>query len=549
MVRAASARQRELGQNFLVDRNILDVIERLAGARRATTSCSRSAAARGSSPSGWRRRRRHVHVVELDRRLARSAAAGAWQAHDNVTLHFADALALDLAALAPAPTKVVANLPYGGGRDRRPAHDRRAAERRVVGRDGPARGRRALRRRARHVAPTAIPSVLAQLACEVKVLRPISPPVFRPVPNVDSVLLGLRRIGPGADPWLAAARARRLRPPPQGAGRLAGARSGRCRPDVRERARAALAQLGHPADERAERLAPEEFRELAARLRDDAARAAPAKINLCLFLGPTRADGRHELVTVFESVSLFDDLEIAEAAVDEVICAGVAGRNLVADAIAGLRAAGWSAPPVRVVIDKRIPVAAGMGGGSADAAAMLRCASRLAPVDAAAIAEIAAGLGADVPGQLRPGPSLGTGAGEVIAPVAELAPYGVLVLPQPFGLATRDVYAEADRLGLARPPGRLAVLAATLSGGPPDRLVNDLEPAALSLAPQLAAVLDRARGAGADDALVCGSGPTVIGVFRGPDGGPRSRRAVAELGEGIAAVPVGAGGGAPAPKQ
>jgi 4-diphosphocytidyl-2-C-methyl-D-erythritol kinase len=180
---------------------------------------------------------------------------------------------------------------------------------------------------------------------------------------------------------------------------------------------------------------------------------------------------------------------------------------------------------------------------------MLRCAPRLAPVDAAAVTEIAAALGADVPGQLCPGPSLGTGAGETIAAVAELAPYGVLVLPQPFGLATGDVYAEADRLGLARPQGRLDVLAAKLTGGLPGRLVNDLEPAALSLAPQLAAVLDRARRAGADDALVCGSGPTVIGVFRGEDGERRARRAVAELGEGIAVVPVRAGADAPVPKE
>jgi 16S rRNA (adenine1518-N6/adenine1519-N6)-dimethyltransferase len=115
-----------------------------------------------------------------------------------------------------------------------------------------------------------VPSVLAQLACEVKVLRPVSRHVFRPVPNVDSVLLGLRRHGPGGDPELTrvvhAAFAHRRKAL---AGSLALAQGGAAPgfgSDVRERARAALVELGHPADERAERLSPEEFRALADRL-------------------------------------------------------------------------------------------------------------------------------------------------------------------------------------------------------------------------------------------------------------------------------------------
>jgi 4-diphosphocytidyl-2-C-methyl-D-erythritol kinase len=268
---------------------------------------------------------------------------------------------------------------------------------------------------------------------------------------------------------------------------------------------------------------------------------APAKINLCLYLGPTRADGRHELVTVFDSVSLFDDMEIAESTADEVICEGVMGPNLVADAVAGLRAAGWSAPPLRIVIHKRIPVAAGMGGGSADAAAMLRAAARFAPVDAATVAGIGARLGADVPSQLRPGASLGTGAGEIVVPLGQLEPYGVVVLPQPFPLATRDVYEEADRLGLARSGTELRQLAADLTRRLPDRLINDLEPAALSLAPQIGDVLARVREVGADDAIVCGSGPTVIGVFRATDGECRAGQAAAALKEGFSVVPVRAG--------
>jgi 4-diphosphocytidyl-2-C-methyl-D-erythritol kinase len=263
---------------------------------------------------------------------------------------------------------------------------------------------------------------------------------------------------------------------------------------------------------------------------------AYAKINLCLFIGPTRDDGRHELVTLFDSVGLCDELTFAEAATgaDRVRCDGVTGPNLVGDALAALRDAGWQAPPLEVTIEKRIPVAAGMGGGSADAAAMLRAAPRLAPVATGAVAEIAARLGADVPSQLGGGPSLGTGAGERIEPLAPLAPYGVLVIPQPIALSTADVYRESDRLGLPRSREELDRLRASLHAVLPERLtpelmVNDLQPASLSLAPRISAALDAAAGAGADRAIVCGSGPTVIGVFAGADGEGRAAEAASAL--------------------
>jgi 4-diphosphocytidyl-2-C-methyl-D-erythritol kinase len=257
---------------------------------------------------------------------------------------------------------------------------------------------------------------------------------------------------------------------------------------------------------------------------------APAKINLCLLLGPTRADGRHELVTLFDSVSLCDDLEVRSGTRDEVVCDGVTGPNLVDAALRQLRRAGWDAPPVTVTITKRIPVAAGMGGGSADAAALLRLAPRLAPVAGGVLAEIAAGLGADVPGQLHPGPSLGTGAGEILARAPDLPPYAVVVLPQGFPLTTAEVYREADRLGLARPSGELASLGAQLMAAlPAGLIVNDLEPAALSLAPGIDDARRAARDAGADQSIVCGSGPTVIGVFWCADGSDRARAAVARL--------------------
>lgn len=262
---------------------------------------------------------------------------------------------------------------------------------------------------------------------------------------------------------------------------------------------------------------------------------AYAKVNLCLFLGPTRADGRHELLTLFDSLTLADGLEVTPGpSGDRVVCAGVRGPNLVADALAALRAAGWDAPGLRVAIEKRIPVAAGMGGGSADAAAILRLAPRLAAVDPDVLAEIAAGLGADVPAQVDPGPSIGTGAGEVLQPLAALPPYAVLVLPQPFPLSTAAVYREADRLGLARTSDELSALHAELTAAVPDRLpdaliVNDLQPAAVSLAPVIENALQAARDAGADRALVCGSGPTVIGLYTGGGGLERAAAAVQTL--------------------
>lgn len=285
---------------------------------------------------------------------------------------------------------------------------------------------------------------------------------------------------------------------------------------------------------------------------------APAKVNLSLFLGPTRDDGRHELVTLFDSLTLADELAVTPSERDEVICAGVSGPNLVGAALAALRAAGWTAPPVRVRIEKRIPVAAGMGGGSADAAAMLRLAPRLAPVAGATVARIAAGLGADVPSQLVPGPSIGTGAGEIVAPLPALAPYGLLVLPQPFPLSTPDVYREADRLGLARPPDELAALrrrlaAAAASDLPAGLLVNDLQPAALSLAPVIWKALAAAERAEADHVLVCGSGPTVMGLFAGADGPDRARQATERLRAdwpgARAAAPVGGGVSEPTPNE
>ena len=250
---------------------------------------------------------------------------------------------------------------------------------------------------------------------------------------------------------------------------------------------------------------------------------APAKVNLSLFLGGTRADGRHRLVTVFESLSLADVLEL-ELAGDEdaVVCPGIEGENLALRALVGLRARGWDAPPVRVSIEKRIPVAAGMAGGSADAAATLRMAMAVAPGRAEEVEQLAVELGADVPSQLLPGVALGTGAGEMVEHFAALPEHAFVVVPSEFALATPDVFREADRLGLQRSGDELDALYERLVGAlapephlPAELLVNDLEPAAVSLCPWCDEALEAVRAAGAGHAMVSGSGPTVVGIWWG----------------------------------
>jgi 4-diphosphocytidyl-2-C-methyl-D-erythritol kinase len=245
---------------------------------------------------------------------------------------------------------------------------------------------------------------------------------------------------------------------------------------------------------------------------------APAKLNLCLYLGRRRDDGLHDLCSLFEPLELADLIEVSPAARDEVVCPGVEGENLAARALAGLRERGWGHEPLRVEIEKRVPVAAGLGGGSGDAAAILR----LAAGEVADLQQLAAELGADVPSQLRPALALVQGAGEWVEPLPQPAEHAAVLLPGGGGLSTAAVFAEADRLGLGRGDEELAELAARLGEAAgagaspldyPDLLVNDLEPAALSLRPDVGEALQKLRAAGAPIAILSGSGPTAVGLF------------------------------------
>lgn len=255
--------RRDLGQNFLVDSNILGVIERLAELDRGDVVLEIGGGL-GVLSEYLASKCSHVHVVELDAALV-PALEQALAAFPNHTLHVADAMALDLAALDPRPDKVVANLPYGIAAsailrtiEELPSVTRCVGmvQKEVGARFAAGPG----------TSEYGIPSVLAQLSCDVRVARAVSRTVFFPVPNVDSVLVRLDRTGPAPEPQLRAlvqaafahrrkALARSLDLAPGFA------------PDVRERARAVLVEMGHPADVRAERLTPEDFRTLGQRLR------------------------------------------------------------------------------------------------------------------------------------------------------------------------------------------------------------------------------------------------------------------------------------------
>jgi 16S rRNA (adenine1518-N6/adenine1519-N6)-dimethyltransferase len=253
--------KRDLGQNFLIDSNILGVIDRAAQLEDGHDVVLEIGGGLGVLSEHLAQRAAHVHVVELDRALV-PALEDALAGHSNTTLHVGDAMALDLHALRPAPTKVVANLPYGIAAS--------AILRTIEELDGVTRWVAMVQREVgERLAATpgtpayGVPSVLAQLACEVRVERAIARTVFHPVPNVDSVLVVLVRTGPAAPPALRALVQAAFAHRRKALARSLALAPGLGGADVRERAREAVQRLGHPADVRAERLSPSDFRALA----------------------------------------------------------------------------------------------------------------------------------------------------------------------------------------------------------------------------------------------------------------------------------------------
>lgn len=253
---------------------------------------------------------------------------------------------------------------------------------------------------------------------------------------------------------------------------------------------------------------------------------APAKVNLELGVGPARDDGFHSLSTVYQAVGLYDDVTARTA--PEWGCS-VQGRdservpqdesNLAVRA-ARLLAEHYGDPdPVHLSIHKEIPVAGGMAGGSADAAAALVACDALwgLNLDREDLAAVAAQVGSDVPFQLYGGTAVGSGRGELVTPVLAQGTYNWVFVPSAErGLATPEVYAAFDerhagrRVGEPKPGAEL--MSALRSGDPhalADALSNDLQADAVALQPQISEVIEAAMGFGALAAIVSGSGPTV----------------------------------------
>ncbi len=256
----------------------------------------------------------------------------------------------------------------------------------------------------------------------------------------------------------------------------------------------------------------------------------PAKLNLVLAVGPARSDGYHELATVFHAVSLYDTVEARPAAEITVVVTGeraagvpTGSTNLAARAAAELRRATGVRAGVRLNISKRIPVAAGLAGGSADAAASLVACDALwgTRLSGGRLAALAAGLGSDVPFALEGGTAIGTGRGERLTAVTAGATFHWVLATTGSGLSTPAVYAELDRLRGGRPVPSPevdpAVLEALRRGEPvalAATLRNDLQPAACALRPDLRGTLDAGERAGALAGIVSGSGPTCAFLAR-----------------------------------
>jgi 4-diphosphocytidyl-2-C-methyl-D-erythritol kinase len=270
----------------------------------------------------------------------------------------------------------------------------------------------------------------------------------------------------------------------------------------------------------------------------------PAKVNLQLSVGPARPDGYHELVTVFHAVSLYDEVTVTHAERGRVTVTGE-GAGSVPDgdgnlamraaaalakaaglpprriprAVSGTTADGAGRTGVAIEIRKRIPVAAGLAGGSADAAAALVACNELwqAGLSQQELAEVAAGIGSDVAFALFGGTSVGQGRGERLSPALVSGQYHWVLAFADGELLTPDVYAACDRIRAARgvkvatPRPSTELMAALRSGDPAEvgpLLTNELQPAAVSLRPELRRTLAVGREYGALGAVVSGSGPT-----------------------------------------
>jgi 4-diphosphocytidyl-2-C-methyl-D-erythritol kinase len=288
----------------------------------------------------------------------------------------------------------------------------------------------------------------------------------------------------------------------------------------------------------------------------------PAKVNLQLAVGPVRPDGYHGVVTVYQALSLFDEVTVSSAERNKIVVTGedadavpTGPANLASKAVTALAKAtgrrGRERSAVRIEIRKRIPMAAGLAGGSADAAATLVACNELwrTGLSQKDLCDVGASLGSDVPFALIGGTAVGRGRGEQLTAALVAGTYHWALAFASGGLSTPEVYATCDRLRAARAasggdgtvsagvldPELSGPLMTALRSGDPaavgPALINDLQPAAITLRPELRRALTAGREQGAVGAIVSGSGPTC--AFLARDARQASDLAVSLTGAGI----------------
>jgi 16S rRNA (adenine1518-N6/adenine1519-N6)-dimethyltransferase len=553
-----------LGQHYLADPNTARKVARLAGIEPGETVLEVGPGL-GSLTLALREAGAEVVAVEADARLL-PALAEVLGDDPGVRVEVADALRVDLAALAPTARRLVANLPYSiaAGLVLKVLAEAPAIDQLVV-----MVQREVGERLAAAPGSAAYGAPSAKLAAQAtaRVLAPVSRRVFVPEPHVDSVLLGVTR---RRHPALAGLE-------PAEVGEVVDAAFGQRRKTLRNALRglgldaAGVEALGAAAGVdlglRAERLDVAAFAALAAGRksilnRSPAAATMPghrrrggtlvasqqrqpgdhapatslrvraaAKVNLGLYVGPLRPDGRyHEVVSVLQSIAIWDELEVE--VVPEGLGLEVSGgglppseTNLVLVAARELARRSRDLPGARFRLRKGIPVSAGLGGGSADGAAALLALDRLwgLRLPAVNLHTMAAEVGSDVPFCIGGGTAVATGRGDKVREVPSKGSTWWVVAIDHERLATQDVYDHFDELGLAAPlEGRWPDdLLAALAAGDAERLAaslhNDLEPAAFDLLPSLAKSKQRLQEAGAVGAIMSGSGPTMLGLCRDED--------------------------------
>lgn len=259
---------------------------------------------------------------------------------------------------------------------------------------------------------------------------------------------------------------------------------------------------------------------------------APGKINVCLRVGPLRDDGFHDVATIYQAVSLHEEVTVSESAGFSASFSGpidtshlrVDGSNLVIRAARAVAEAAGHDGGADIHVVKRVPIAGGMAGGSADAAATLVAVDELwgTKLGAARLSDIAANLGSDVPFALHGGTALGLGRGELLSPVLVTGTFNWVIVTHDFGLSTPDVFRELDRHRAAHsidietvavdPEVDPELIHALRSGDATalaEYLRNDLQAAALQLKPHLGEALEFGETNGARAGIVSGSGPTL----------------------------------------